>query len=86
MDAMIAKRTKFVSVEDISKPRSGYVRAHVNEWWVVTPDNEVMLYEGRSPQCNSNQKIAEMIRNKMYPDCSVVQIEQAFVPFDPNDF
>lgn len=76
MDRMV-----LVPVEDI-KTRKPRVQHQVvfDSWWVVTPGNEVMFHDGRAPQCNTDKRISEMIRKKMYPECSLLFIEQAYIP------
>ena len=30
----------------------------LNRWWVISPDEEILFYNGHSAQCNSNKNIA----------------------------
>lgn len=73
-----------IKVSDITSPLGkGVVRILENHWWVVTPDDEVLLYGGYSPQCNRNKAIAERML-RIYTGCTVKQLPLAFVPFDPS--
>ena len=75
------KYTK-IPVDEIQNPRGkGVVQILEDRWWVVTPQNEILLYRGYTPQCNQNKSIVEMIVKK-HPNCTVQFIELAFVPVE----
>ena len=45
-------------------------RVLTNSYWIVV-DECVLMYKGRSPQCNMNKEIAERVRDRLYPDAEV---------------
>lgn len=56
-------------------------------WWACTDDDCVLLYKGRSRQCNSNKAIVEqIIKNENHPATKIVFIPIAFMYHDCNDF
>ena len=64
---------------------------HIDSWWVVTPDDEILFFKGRdgranSPQCNENPKIANAIRDKLYPGFEVRQIAMVSYRVSPHDY
>lgn len=83
----IQKNFKLVDVDAIQKAKlSGYFNVLVDHWWIVTPDNKVMIYRGNSPQCNMSKLIAQKIKDKLYPECSVRKIDIAYIPIRARDF
>lgn len=67
-------------LKDVTTPGNGTYRIYKDYWWIVTPDNEIMQYGGRSFQCNANRKVSEAIRDKIYPQCEVRKIPLVFIP------
>lgn len=83
------KTPKFVKtpVSEIQAVKStGNYTVILDNWWIVTPEGEVLLYRGVSPQANRNKVIAESVRAKLYPECSLLQIPMAYVPLDVRDY
>lgn len=68
-----------IPIDRATTPRTGYV-CHAASWWVVTPQREILMYRGGSPQCNSDQRIAEMVRKQLYPECSVELLSVVYLP------
>lgn len=67
-----------IKVEEAILPKDGWT-VLTNRWWIVK-DECVMLFKGWSPQCNSEKKISESIRDKIYPGAVVRFLEAVFVP------
>lgn len=71
-----------VAIKDILEPKDGeIVEVKDNWWWVVTEDDEVLLYDNRVWQCNSDERVAKRIYKKLYPDCNLKLIKRAFATF-----
>ena len=69
-----------VKVSDITSPLGkDVVQVFENRYWVVTQEDEVLLYRGYSPQCNMHKAIAESML-KMHEGCTIKQLPVAFVP------
>lgn len=69
--------SKVLEIED-----GAVVQCFRDRYWTVTANREILLYQGHSPQCNSNKEIATNINNKLYPDCTVEFIHMLFLPYD----
>jgi hypothetical protein len=67
-----------IPIQVAKQPKDRYV-VHQNRYWIVL-DNSILLYKGRSPQCNHNKMICEKIRDKLYPEASVEFIETVYLP------
>ena len=52
-----------IPISEIEFPACGYV-CYPESYWLITDDNCVIFYNGISPQCNTNYKIAKMISDK----------------------
>lgn len=46
-------------IEELAKPRNGFVEVFVDYWWVVNSLNQICLYGGKTPQCNRDRRIGE---------------------------
>lgn len=77
----IEKCVKIPISELISTNGKDVVQIYKNYYWVVTPNDEVLFFKGRTPQCNADKKCAESFLEKLYPNCTVEQIPIAFVPW-----
>lgn len=82
----ILDRCKRVSIGIATSPKGGICNVHVDKWWIVTPEQEILFYLEHSPQCNADRTIAESIRDKNYPNCSVKQLSCVFQKVDPRDY
>lgn len=80
---------RFIYVpEDVaSTPADGTV--YVNKWWSVHPEKGVSFYTHRtgrargrddiSPQCNADESTAQILTNKIQPDCLIKQIPVVYL-------
>ncbi len=83
---MPVKRCIKIKIEEVDKPKSGMFMIYIDAYWVVTPDNEILLYKGTSPQCNQNPRLVERFQRGLYPECGVRQLPIIYLPIDPKDF
>ena len=67
----------FIPVAEAVTPRDGEVLC--NRWWVVTPNAEIILWRGHSPQCNSDVRAAETILKKVWPDYEIVHLPAVYL-------
>lgn len=73
----------YISVEEIQEPVDG-AETIVDHWWIVTPENNVIIWTGRStaytPQCNADKRIVEWSLKRFgYENCTVQKIPVAFL-------
>ena len=64
-------KMEFLKIEDvtIAPKHDGSFNIMTDRYWVVTPDNEIMVHENGSPQCNKKRSIAmKFLDNKSYPE------------------
>lgn len=69
--SMLERCTR-ISLDKFTTPEAGDV-VMTDRWWIVV-DGDVLFFEGRAPQCNSRQDIAEHLRDKLYPGADVKYI------------
>lgn len=70
----------WLTVEEISQPRSHTCDVIRDAWWSQREDGKVALYRRVFPQCNSSRQIAEMVGEKHFPGyAGTVFIPYAFV-------
>lgn len=62
------------------------VQIYKSRWWVVDENENVLFYNGYSPQCNSCKTIVESLRDKLYDGLEVRFVEVAYIPIKSNDF
>ena len=74
-----------VKVSDATTPKGGLTMVYIDRFWVVTPEDEILLYR-TSPQCNSDRVLAERLLVKLYPGCEVRQIPAVFIKSDPSEW
>ena len=73
-----------IKVEDIISPiGKDVVQVLEGRFWLVTPEGEVLLYRGRSPQCNRDKHIVEKLAQR-HNGCEVKHLPVAFVPWDAS--
>lgn len=79
---------KFVPISNLSYPRDGMFNVYVDYWWIVTDDNEIIFFQEKSPQCNKDKRICDMLMNTVYKDTThkVVQIPVIYIETNPNDY
>ena len=77
--------TEHITKEHISKlidPRQhDVVQIYTDYWWVVE-DEYVLFYKGYSPQCNKKKEIMERVRARIYPHCTLRQIDVAYIEWE----
>lgn len=74
-----------IPIKDLETPKAGVHDIIIDAWWIVTPEDEILLYQGRSPQYNQNKTIAERVIKKLHPpEYTLRQIPIIFLPF--NDY
>ncbi len=85
------KNIIYLPKEDALKPREGH--CYVDRWWTVHPEKGLAFYypvrykavnRYSSPQCNTEERIAEHIRKKLYPDHELEFISAVFVGYIPE--
>ena len=75
-----------IPVEQItSLDNHDVVQIYRNYWWVVTPDDCVLVYGETAPQCNLDKSIVERIMIKNKPECRCVQLPLAFIEWDTSE-
>jgi len=62
----------------------GFYNLIANRYWAVT-DDDCLLFNGTSPQCNSNESIVQRFAVR-YAATKVVFIEAVWIPHDCNDY
>lgn len=74
------KYTKY-RISDVSKPADGLV-CWCNLYWVVTPDDCILLYSKCSWQCNPHKSIVEKIVETTYPGCRLEYFDVLYLQRD----
>lgn len=70
-------RLTFYNQEEALPPNGSVViRGY---WWITRPGLGVLVWRGRSPQCNTNRSIVDRLA-AMYPWAEVRYYEVAYVP------
>jgi len=69
-------RLSFIPV-DAESPE-GEVIHRKNRWWIVHPEKGLLIWRGFSAQCNSDKRIAESLRDRLYPWAEVRFIPSVF--------
>jgi len=72
------KYTKF-KLADVITPSHGKI-VMGDHWWIVTPDDCILLYGNVSWQCNRDSDICTSILRKCYPDCHIEHFSFLYVP------
>lgn len=60
---------------------SGIYDIMLDRYWIVTKDDEVLLYRGYSFQCNKNFSIVEKMI-ELYPECIIKNIPVMVFPYE----
>lgn len=63
----------------ISHEKKQLVEIYRNQYWIVDKEENVLFARGRHPQCNSDERISKMVRDKLYPEYEIRLIEVAYV-------
>jgi hypothetical protein len=72
---------KKVKISELNTPKNGLFDIHIDHYWIVTKDDEVLIYRDFSPQCNMSETLTTKLRDKIYPDCDVKQIPVIYLPY-----
>lgn len=74
-------------IEQLKKPsKSGIYSVKVNEWWLVDKNGDIMLYKGKTPQCNRDKRVVEAVYSDHPNYGGVIQIDVAMFPVDIQDY
>ena len=84
MSEALGRCTK-VPLSVATKPRSGVFSIDVDLWWVVI-DECILMYRGRSPQCNPHKRMVEKLVDRMYPGAEVRQVPVVYIPMERGDY
>lgn len=78
----------FYPISNFSNPCSGLFEILTDYWWIVTENNEFIVYKSSSIQCNSDKRICEMMINGTFKDknFSVVKIPVMYIPIKTWDY
>lgn len=80
------KKYQRVKIEDATTPTAGINNIYINDWWIVTPEEEILFFRNSSAQCNHNRELAESIRDRIYFGFEVRQLPAVFRPVNPQDY
>jgi hypothetical protein len=82
---MNANYLRFVPLEELQKPKTGY-EVLVDFWWIVHPDKGAVFYQRNiqkknlgSPQCNRDKNVTELVHSRLYTDMEIRQIPLAYI-------
>lgn len=83
-----SERFKKVPIDKATKmPGNGFWEVFKNKYWAVTEDNCILLFRGRHPQCNANEKLVESaVKNKEHPATKIIFLSYVFLHHDCNDY
>ena len=76
---------KLLSVAKATTPQAGQHMIYTDQWWVTDGEN-LYFADGFAPQTNPDRGIAEMIRDRLLPGLSVLQIPVVYVPIHAPDY
>ncbi len=83
MGTLVGKITE-VPIKDLTFPKNGCYDIRLDWWWIVK--NESLLFYCQtsmsfgSPQCNADRRLAESVRDRIYPEAEVRQIPAVYIP------
>jgi len=81
---------KYLKIKDVVIPptQAGFFMILTDRWWVVTSEEEIMVYKNTSPQCNKEHSIAlTFIGNKRYPEgCRLIYLPIVYLDHNCNDY
>ncbi len=74
------RQLSYLAPTEATRPRDG-VTVWVDRWWVGDPQRgRVCCGTDRTPQCNTNYKLAEGLRAFLYPDAQLWFVPLVFMP------
>ncbi len=77
----IDKATKLKIDSVASAGKSGLFTVYVDEWWVVTEDDEILV-DTYGDSERSKRKVSAKILCRRYPECSVRKLPFVFLEGD----
>lgn len=69
-------------LKDMTEVKAGVYMIYKDFFWIVDKDNNLLKYRGMSWQCNIHKNIVEDLRDKCYPECSVLQLPYVYAPWN----
>jgi len=72
-----------IPIEKAQTPFEG-AQVMINRYWVVE-DGCILFWNKYSPQCNSNERIAQDIQKRLYPEGSVKFLPVVYVEPDNRE-
>jgi len=63
----------------------GFYQLIINSWWAVHPTKGAVVFRRSSPQCNSNERIAQRIK-EIYPWANLEFRARVWMPIDLRDW
>jgi len=77
---------RYVPLEQATAlPGNGHCDVMVNRWWCYQPDRGLMFF-GKSPQCNTDERLARSIQQRCWPDAELLFVERVYLPHDCGDY
>jgi hypothetical protein len=76
-------------IAELQKPKNGYFRVIVDNYWYVTEDNKLFFYKSyNAPQCNPNKATLEFFRSKdrIFPHVKIQKIDYVLLPIKFKDY
>lgn len=76
----------FFEEEDAFQDVQGRALVLRNQWWIKHPTRGLVIYtrgspdRDLSPQCNKDEKVVTMFRDKLYPWAEVVHMDCVILP------
>jgi hypothetical protein len=73
----------YAPLNEVTKPVDGEVAT--NRWWIAHPETgDIMFvkmrgYPGFIAQCNTNKKVTEAVRDRLYGDHDIVHVEAVYL-------
>ena len=74
-----------VTIEKATTPFNGAM-VMTNRYWIVIDDCILFFGKNKSPQCNSDQRLAEYINKRLYPEASVKFLPVVYIEHNCYDF
>lgn len=71
--------------EVVREPRDGLWEILDNRWWSFYPGKGLMFYR-KTPQCNTNEKIAQIVTSDCHPGAEVIFVPRVCLKHDCGDY
>lgn len=87
MSSLRPDNIRYMPVEQVAEPTKawGPWELLADRWWVHKPGAGLVFY-GRSPQCNGDEKIARKIQATVWPDLEVIFVPRVFLLHHCEDY